>query len=343
MRLSTKTFFTSITSIDQSNSSAQVRPATDTNHIHEMEAIHAWTSSVDSCLMCRSKGSDVNSCWKANCYFFCLSNIVSESIFSHDSRFSHRNQRIPFYLWKRNCRKYYQIIMASESSVTDRTHDKRDSQKLFRHDRCSHYRTIGRSIENIIHRSENGQFKENCLRLLQIDSATNRKGTQSKKLTELLHENHAKNRRWNKIVVGVYSFIYIQFIVVLLNALNYSHFPKSRNKSFSASPHSPVSISAFAHNWALAVPCLPLIRKTCTTTWFGPQIPFSDRSQIPDQCRRTLACRPERDSATKINISIELLLNIFMDLCILLRVDSIAALRSKSIESYWNIVQLRTE
>lgn len=93
-----------------------------------------------------------------------------------------------------NCWKYYQIIMASES-VSNRIDDKRDSQKLFRHDICSHYSAIGRSIENILHRSENGRFKENCLLLLQIDSTMNRKGTQSKKLTELLHENHSKNRR----------------------------------------------------------------------------------------------------------------------------------------------------
>lgn len=83
------------------------------------------------------------------------------------------------------------IIMASQISKTNPTVDKVNLQKQFRQDRCSHFCAIGSAIEKIVHRSENPQFKEECLRLLRITSTTNQNTIKSV-LIELVEKNHLK-------------------------------------------------------------------------------------------------------------------------------------------------------
>lgn len=82
--------------------------------------------------------------------------------------------------------------MASGASTNYHTDDdKRNSQKLFRQDVHSHFNAIGKSIEKVIHRSENKQFKDDCARLLRITSATNRTEIQST-LIARIRENHPR-------------------------------------------------------------------------------------------------------------------------------------------------------
>lgn len=81
--------------------------------------------------------------------------------------------------------------MASGPPTRYPTDDERDSPMAYRQDECSHYSAIGRSIEKVIYRSKNAEFKEYCVRLLQITAATSRKEMQST-LTVLLQENQLK-------------------------------------------------------------------------------------------------------------------------------------------------------
>lgn len=83
--------------------------------------------------------------------------------------------------------------MATGTSTTYRSGDKNDSQNHFRHDASSHYSAIAESIEKIIHRSENIEFKEECVRVLHIGSVTNRRQIRSN-LIALVQENHLRKK-----------------------------------------------------------------------------------------------------------------------------------------------------
>lgn len=81
--------------------------------------------------------------------------------------------------------------MASGPPNINRTDNQRDSEKPYRQDHISHYNAIGRSIEKIIHRSENVKFKEDCMGLLGIKSVPNRTTVQSQ-LAAMVKGNRPK-------------------------------------------------------------------------------------------------------------------------------------------------------
>lgn len=85
-------------------------------------------------------------------------------------------------------------ILSAEMATAHRDVVKCEAQKPFRQNEKTHYTTISDGIVKIVHRSENVQFHNQCLRLLRTKSTANRKEIQAA-VTELARASHLKKPR----------------------------------------------------------------------------------------------------------------------------------------------------